>query len=576
MSTQTRTLFFLTVTVIASLLMASCQPAKIATPVTASTPTSPPNKNVTIVIAEDPPSFNPIVSDTGYDALVMELVMLGLTDLDPQGNVFPELAAELPTVDNGDVVMDENAGTMSVTWKMRQDVQWQDSKPVTADDVLFTWNAISDPNTGSWIPGSDYIDSVEKVDQYTFKVNYNTIYPAYLTQFGGEQLAIWPAHYCDPKQGFVSWDCGRKPLSDGPFVLDEWVEGDHLTFSKNTNYYQAGKPDIDKVTVRIVPDDSVRKTMMLQGDADIDMWINVNTANELKDSDKAKVSLSPTDRWVMRLFMNEAAKGTTDAKANPHPILSDVRVRQAIRMAVDVDTINSQIFHGLAHPVWTEFFRQPYACNIPRPKFDPEAAKAMLEEAGWKDTDGDGIRECQGCTTGAPNGYKMEMEFITYAEYGEPLNLTQQLIAEMLGKIGIKLNLTVVEGSVLWDLASNGGIEQSGKFDMDIWDDGYAGVDPTDYVWEAYSQEAIKPGDGWNIARWDNPEVDGLIDQAYTLDEQSRKETFCKMANIIDKELPIIHLFTVPNADAYSARLEGVQSSVNDLVTWNIADWKVK
>ena len=574
MFTQKRTLLFLTITVIVSLLLAACQAANPGAPVASGTTDT--GKNITIVIAEDPPSFNPIVSDTGYDALVMELVLLGLADVDPQGKVLPELAAELPTVDNGEVKIDEDAGTMSVTWKMRQDVQWQDSKPVTADDVLFTWNAIQDPDNGTWIPGSDYIDSVEKVDQFSFTVNYNTIYPGYLTQFGGEQLAIWPAHYCDAKQGFVSWDCGRQPLSDGPFVLDEWVEGDHLTFSKNDNYYVSGKPGIDKVTVRIVPDDSVRKTMMQQGDADIDMWINVNTANELQGSETAKVSLSPTDRWVMRLFMNEAAKGTTDSANEPHPILSDVRVRQAIRTAVDVDTINSQIFHGLAHPAWTEFFRQPYACEIPRPVFDPEAAKATLEQAGWTDTDGDGTRECHGCSTGAPDGYKMEMEFITYAEYGEPLELTQQLIAEMLGKIGIKLNITVVEGSVLWDLAENGGIEQSGKFDIDLWDDGYAGVDPTDYLWENYSQEAITPGDGWNIARWDNAEVDGLIDQAYTLDEQSRKETFCKIADIINQELPMIHLFTVPNADAYSARLEGVQSSVNDLVTWNIADWKIK
>jgi peptide/nickel transport system substrate-binding protein len=306
------------------------------------------------------------------------------------------------------------------------------------------------------------------------------------------------------------------------------------------------------------------------------MWINVNTANELQSSDVAKVSLSPTDRWVMRLFLNQAAKGSTDPVADPHPILSDVRVRQAIRTAVDVDTINAEIFHDLANPAWTEFFRPPYACEIPRPAFDPEGAKATLEEAGWKDTDGDGIRECHGCSTGAPEGYKMEMEFITYAEYGEPLELTQQLIAEMLGQIGMKLNITVVEGSVLWDLAENGGIEQSGNFDIDLWDDGYAGVDPTDYVWEIYSQEAITPGGGWNIARWDNPDVDALIDQAYTLDEEVRKDTFCAIADAINEEVPVIHLFTVPNADAYSSRLEGVQSSVNDLVTWNIADWKIK
>jgi len=241
-----------------------------------------------------------------------------------------------------------------------------------------------------------------------------------------------------------------------------------------------------------------------------------------------------------------------------------------------VDTINQEVFHGLANPVSTEFFRPPYQCAIPRPTFDPEAAKATLEQAGWKDTDGDGVRECNGCTTGAPEGYKMEMEFLTYAEYGEPLTLTQQLIAEELGAIGIKLNINVVEGSVLWDLAENGGIEQSGKFDIDIWDDGYAGVDPTDYVWETYSKAAMEPGNGWNFFRWDNPSVDALINETYTLDEQARKDTFCAIGDFINEDVPIIHLFTVPNADAYSARIDGPQSSVNDLITWNIADWKLK
>jgi len=244
-------------------------------------------------------------------------------------------------------------------------------------------------------------------------------------------------------------------------------------------------------------------------------------------------------------------------------------------MAVDVDTIDDQIFYGLAHPVSTEFFRPPYVCDVERPAFNPEGAKTKLEEAGWTDTDDDGVRECHGCGN-AEEGYKMEMEFITYAEYGEPLELTQQLIAEMLGEIGIKMNISVLEGSVLWDLAENGGIEQSGNFDVDLWDDGYAGVDPMDYVWKAYSQEAMQPGSGWNFFRWDNAVVDALIDEAYTLDEATRQETFCAIADFINEEVPEIYLFTVPNADAYSYRIEGVQSSVNDLVTWNIADWNVK
>jgi len=554
------------VPVLASILLVGsivgCQPAQT-------------QEGIVIVISEDPPSFNPTITDAGYDALVMELVMLGLSDIDADGNVFPELALELPTQANGGVSLDEEAGTMSVTWKLRTDVKWQDGKPVTADDVIFTYDAISNPETGAWIAGIDYIDSVEKVDDYSLTVNYNAIYPGYLTQFGGEQVAIWPAHYCDPTQGFSSWDCNRQPLSNGPYVLTEWVNGDHMTFARNENYYVAGKPTIDLITVRIVPDESVRKTMLINGDADLDMWTTEPIIADLKDKPNVEVSISPNNRWVFRIFFNLAAKGTTDPVATPHPILSDVRVRKAIRMAIDVDKIGKEFFLGYAQPVWTEFFRPPYQCDIPRPKFDPTAAAALLEEAGWKDTDGDGIRECQGCGT-AEDGYKMEMEFITYSEFGESLTLTQQLISEMLGQIGIKLNLSVVEGSVLWAASTDGGIEQSGNFDMDIWDDGYGGVDPTDFLWSYYYSEAATPDYGYNYGRWMNEDFDALLDEAYSLDEDRRKEVFCEMAQIMEEELPEALLFTAVNADAHSTRLQGIQSSTNDLVSWNAADWTLK
>lgn len=528
---------------------------------------------VVIVVAEEPPSFNPVITDAGYDSLVMELVMLGLTDIDAQGNVFPELAAELPTEENGGVTIDPEAGTMDVTWKMRQDVKWSDGTPVTADDALFTLAAIQDPDTGTWIPGVDYIDSVDKVDDYAFTIHYNGIFPGYLTQLGGEQVVVWPAHYCDASQGFSAWDCSREPLSNGPYILKDWMAGDHLTFVRNENYYVKGKPAIDRVIVRVVPDREVRKTMLLKGDADLDMWTTEPVIEDLKDAPNVKVSISPENRWVMRIFFNLAAKGTTDPAASPHPILSDLRVRRAIRMAIDVDAISKEFYFGYAQPVWTEFFRPPYACNnIPRPVFDPAAAAALLEAAGWTDTDGDGVRECHGCKT-AEEGYKMEMEFITYSEFGEALELTQQLIAEMLGRIGVKLNLSVVEGSVLWAATADGGIEQSGNFDMDIWDDGYTGLDPAEYLQSYYSAGAAVPDMGYNYGRWVNADFEALLDETSTLDQPARQEVFCKMATLLDEELPELLLFTVVNADAHSARLLGVQTSANDLVTWNAADW---
>jgi peptide/nickel transport system substrate-binding protein len=420
-------------------------------PTATQEPTSAPAETSRVVIAipEDPPSFNAMISDTGYDAWVMELVLLGLTDLDPDGNVVLELAEQLPTLENGDVVLDEEAWTMDVTWHMRQDVSWADGKPVTADDVIFTYEAIANPETGGWIPGLDYIDGLEKIDDYSFVIHYNSVFPGYLLQFGGEQVVVWPAHYCNAEQGFVAWDCARQPLSDGPYMLKEWAEGDHMTFVRNLAYYEQGKPAIDEIVVRIVPDETVRKTMLQQGDVQVYPWITEPIAFDLRDSMDVKVSITKSPRWVMRLIPNLAARGTIDP-ATPHPILSDLNVRKAIRAAIDVDLISSQIWYGYSTPQWTEFFRPPYnQCDIPRPAYDVEEAKALLEEAGWTDSDGDGVRECNGCAT-AEAGTKMELEMITYSEYGEVLLLTQQLIGEMLGKIGISVRLTVMEGSVMW------------------------------------------------------------------------------------------------------------------------------
>jgi peptide/nickel transport system substrate-binding protein len=531
--------------------------------------------SIVIVIPEDPPSFNATVADTGYDALVMELALLGLTDIDAHGDIFPELAAELPTLENGGVAIDEENWTMDVTWTLRTDVTWADGEPVTADDVIFTWTAITDPEMGLWVAGVDYTDSVEKIDDYSFVVHYNYVYPAYLLQFGGEQVVIWPEHYCDPSQGFVACDCARQPLSSGPYLLEEWEAGDHMTFVRNPAYFEEGKPGIDRIIVRTVPEQSVRKTMMIGGDADVDMWLPETVIEEYQAADNVGVSISPGTRWAFRLFPNLAARGTTDPVANPHPVFSDVRVRRAVRMAIDVEMIMDSVFLGYPLPVWTEMFRPPYTCDVPRPEFDPAGAGALLEEAGWIDQDGDGVRECHGCTTGADEGTPMEIELMTYGEYGEPLELTHQLIGEMLQAIGFDVKLSMLEGSVMWADYESGGIEQRGDFDLNLWDDGYPGVDPTDFLWELYYSSAAEPDGGWNIERWINEDFDALLDEAYTLDEEYRQEVFCQIADLLEEELPVILLFSGISAEAHSMRLSGVEASVNDLVTWNVAEWTV-
>jgi peptide/nickel transport system substrate-binding protein len=527
---------------------------------------------IVITVPDDPPSFNGLVTDAGFDSLIMELVLLSLTDIDPQGEVFAELAAVLPSPENGDVVYDEETGAMDVTWRLRQDVVWADGEPVTADDVIFTWEAISSPEGGIWVQGSDYIDSLEMIDDYTFIVHYTSVFPGYLTQFGGDQVVIWPEHYCDASQGFVAWDCNRQPLSDGPYVLEEWEAGDHLTFVRNPRYFEAGKPAIDRIIVRIIPEPAVRRAMLSEGDADLDIWLPESSASQLSSDPNVVVSIAPTSRWVFRLIPNLVARGTTDPGGPPHPALSDVQVRRAMRLAIDVDTIMNDVFLGYGVRVWTEFYRPPYVCDIPRPAYDPDAAAALLEGAGWSDTDSDGVRECHGCST-ADEGYPLSFELATYGEYGPELELAHQLIGEMLGNIGIQVDLRVIEGSVMWADVASGGTEQNGNFDLDLYDDGYPGVDPTDHLWFYYHSAAAEPDAGFNVGRWVNEDFDVLLDEAYTLDEAHRQEVFCQMAEILDEELPQILLFTAISAEAHSTRLLGVESSASDMATWNVADW---
>jgi peptide/nickel transport system substrate-binding protein len=527
---------------------------------------------IVITIPDDPPSFNGLVTDAGFDSLIMELVLLSLTDIDPQGEIFAELAADLPSPENGDVVYDEETGAMDVTWRLRQDVTWADGEPVTVDDVLFTWDAITSPEGGIWVQGSDYIDSLERIDDYTFVVHYTSVFPGYLTQFGGDQVVIWPEHYCDATQGFVAWDCNRQPLSDGPYILEEWEAGDHLTFVRNPSYFEAGKPAIGRIIVRIVPEPAVRRAMLSEGDSDLDIWLPESSVSELSNDPNVVVSLAPTSRWVFRLIPNLAARGTTDPAGAPHPVLSDVQVRQAMRLAIDVDTIMNDVFLGYGEPVWTELYRPPYVCDIPRPAYDPAAAAALLEEAGWTDADGDGVRECHGCRS-AEEGYRMSFELATYGEYGPELELAHQLIGEMLEAVGMETELRVIEGSVMWADAASGGTEQNGDFDLDMYDDGYPGIDPTDHLWFYYYSAAAEPDAGFNVGRWINADFDALLDEAYTLDEAYRQELFCQMAEILDEELPQILLFTAISAEAHSTRLQGVQSSASDMATWNAADW---
>ena len=527
--------------------------------------------SITILIYANPAEFHGFNIGSGLEETIGEMVMLSLAEVDPDGNYYPELATEIPTVENGGVVMDEETWETTVTWHLRDDVYWEDGEQVNADDVIFTWDAMQAAEV--WTASVDATESVEKVDDFTIAVNYYFPNPDYVIHFGGENFFVYAEHFCDAEEGYWTWNCTSEPLSAGPYTLKEWVTDDHLIFVRNENYYKEGKPVIDQVIFRVVPEESVKRAIMDEGDADLHYWPAENHAlSYQEEGNGTKWAVSPTDRWVMKLFFNTKAWGEEET---PHAFLADKRVRQALRMAVDVDTLINDIFLGFGKPVWTEFFRPPFnSCGIPRPEFDMAGAAALLKDAGWEDTDGDGVNECHGCLY-AEEGDLMTAEFVIWSGYGETLELAQQFVAEAWADLGLQTELNLLEDAVLWASVDEGGTELAGKFEIDMWDGGYGGVDPTGYLWDYYYYAADSE---WNLSNWTGEkaeEVAALIDELYSVDEDYRMEVFCEMASILEEELPSIQLFSTLEQHGLSERLQGIRPTAFDIVTWNVADWTV-
>ncbi|MEW5961748.1 MAG: ABC transporter substrate-binding protein, partial [Chloroflexota bacterium] len=504
-----------------SMLMTGCAPLNsvMAPASPLPTPTLPPlalavdvrDDAIIVPIPSDPPSFNAYLNDTGYEALIGELVYGALAEIGPDGNYYPELAAELPTLANGGLSEDG----LTVTWRLRPDLLWSDGQPFTSADVRFTWQALRD--SGIWAPGFDLIEAVETPDPLTASVHYREFYPDYLIQFGGVGAGVLPAHHCGPPDKMLSWDCNFEPVSSGPFVLAQWIPGVRLIFEPNPHYFIPERPLASQLVFEIQSDPNLRARNLIRGNAQLDLWPEETALVQMENSGNVTIFGSNPARFVLRLVPNLSAPGTADPEI-PHPALADERVRQAIRYAVDVGRLNAEAFNNRARPVDSELFQ--FDCNIPPAEYNPGLAAALLDQAGWVVANPEDIfRRCRGCGT-AEDGVPLTLKSYTYVEYGDPLTLAHRLIQEMLAEVGIDLQREVVEGSKLWNTWENEGIEAHGNFDLDLWDDGYYGLDPTIYLTDYYDPRAIPTRDnpiaGLNISRYQNPVLAKLFDALHT------------------------------------------------------------
>ncbi|HXV97368.1 MAG TPA: ABC transporter substrate-binding protein [Anaerolineae bacterium] len=519
----------------------------------------------------DPPSFNAYLNDTGYEALVGELVYGALAEIGPDGVYYPELAATLPTLTNGDLSEDG----LTVTWRLRSDILWSDGQPFTSADVRYTWQSFRDSRI--WAPGFDLIEDVETPDPWTAIVHYRQFYPNYLIQFGGSGAGVFPAHYCGPTDEMLFWDCNFEPISTGPFVLDQWLRGVRLTFAPNPNYFVPDRPLATQLVFEIQPDPDFRARNLERGNGHLDLWPEGPALTRLENNENVTVFVTNPSRFVLRLVPNLSAFGSANPDT-PHPILANEQVRQAIRYAVDVNRLNEEAFEGRAIPLDTELFQ--LGCQLPHYDYNPGLAIALLDEAGWRLVNPDDpIRYCQGCGT-AEDGTPLSLKSYIYEEFGDTLVTAHQLLEEMLLEVGIRLQREVVEGGQLWDTWEDNGLEIRGNFDLDLWDDGYYGVDPTVYMADYFDPRSIPTRDnpiaGLNYGRYRNSTLTGIFDALRTpLPNNRRRTLLCELATILYQDLPQMPLLALPDRYALNLNLRGVSPHIYDTVTWNAAEWSL-
>jgi peptide/nickel transport system substrate-binding protein len=552
-------------------------------------PTQPPLpgslETAVIPIPEDPPGFNAYLTDTGYEELLAEVIYEGLAEMAPDGSFYPKLALEIPTRENGGISLDG----LTVTWKLRDHILWSDGQPFTSDDVRFTWETLSHPDNGlAQVTGFDLIDWVETPDDHTAVVHYRQPYANMLGQFGGRGLGVLPRHACGEPGRMLYWACNTQPVGTGPFVLESWEEGKELVFARNPLYWQTDRPLLDRLVFPIVPRDEVRSDMLRDGDAHINLWLTPDQVEDLGEMEGVRLASLP-GRWLLRLVFNlsqppdeeEGDEAEADT-VRPHFALGDSRVREALELAIDRGRLIEEAFDGQGQAAYGEFYRGwatcPQAVAPSSSSYNPEAARVLLAQAGWLDLNGDGVLEAHG-TPYAPDETKLQLTLITYDSWDE-LADAQRLIAEMFRELGVRVFTDLAGTGDLWGNWEEGGLEAHGQFELDLWDEGYPGLDPTDYLIWRYASWSIPGmedgGAGGNVMRFSNAGVDRLLQQAHTQHEPAvRLETFCLVQDLLAGERPMLYLVYFSDVHAFSSQLQGLVINPNDTLTWDVINWQL-
>jgi peptide/nickel transport system substrate-binding protein len=524
---------------------------------------------VVLILPEEPTTLNIYLADAAIVRQVADATsMTGLVTIDETGNFVPVLAEGLPTISDDH---------LTVTWKLMADLKWSDGEPITSDDIRFTVEVLSNPDSGavSGTSGFDLIANVETPDDLTAVLTYSEPYPGYLDQFA---YGLLPRHATGAPEDMVNWEWNRAPVAAGPFVVSNWESGKRITLTRNPNYYEEGKPYLDEAVFEIVPEPSAQTAMMKNSEAQFHLWPGEFKADydELL-AGTAQQYLIP-GIWNMAIDFNLSAPFDGDPGADaPHPILGDIRVRQAIAHAINYEGLQQDVLQGSVGDSTNPFAYGWYKCELPRKHgFDVEAANKLLDEAGWVMGD-DGIRVAKGAMY-AEDGTRLSLELQGYTAF-DPLQITEEYIVENLKAVGIEARIQNYDFSIIFGTFEDNSPRMVGDYDMLIFDRGFT-TEPQGYNFDAYHSSRIPSAEnpsGGNYFRWVNEDVDTALETAgSTFDIEARKAAYCEVGQAVIDDLPQVYLYLFQDNYGIADSLEGYTLNTWGSMSWGIQDWKFK
>ena len=518
---------------------------------------------LTMAVWQEPEHLNPELSTQTVVDHVSSLVLEPLTGVNNKGERYPLLATEVPTTQNGGV----SADGKTITYKLRK-AKWHDGNDFICDDLVFTWKTIMTPNNGALDAGTyKDLEAIECPDPNTAVLKFKTFRADWIRLFSGIGLPL--PRTAGKAEDLKTWPWNRAPIGTGAFKVTEFVTGDHITFVRNDAYWMTGKPYLDKVVVRIVPSSEVAKQLMKNGEADI-MWNNTEAdIPELEKMTNVKLFSAP-QAGGERMILNLVKPGDPSDNKTPHPILGDLKVRQAIAYGIDKQVIIDKLLFGKAFPGTGELNVDPYNCTEVKPfAYDPAKAKALLDEAGWK-PGADGIRE--------KDGQKLRLKYQTTT--GNKLRENSQvLIVENMKAIGIDFFIENQPSATLIGSWSANSPRKKGSYDIIMYTTN-AAIDPHSQMWNYFNSKAIPSESnqgGVNYSRWNDAETDKLIDEAGSIpDWPKRKELYCKASARVVEGASHIYLYQRLNLQSFNTRVQGWVATPWGGPTWNSWDLWVK